>query len=125
MRTAIFRLAAIFALVASALVFGTAASAAPGMGVGGGAVHGGGCADSGPTTLGLTMSYCAKEVQTPSGYANATLHGQITDPTQIPTKTTQLSGFPCYTSYGETFDTQATVTPNGNVNAWCKFTPVG
>jgi hypothetical protein len=108
-------LAATGALVAPAL-----ATAEPG----GGAVVERICPELGPAIIeGFEFTYCADEVQTPSGKANANFHGELTStsPRPAPEKATTVTGFGCDTTYGITEDTRLVVTPSGQVNGTCKL----
>jgi hypothetical protein len=92
-----------------------------------GAVHYANCPDTSFTdTLGgFTFEYCFSDTVTPSGNANAQLHGQLVDPATAPARATKVEGFGCFAGYPSfaeyTADTRLVVTPTGSVNGTCKF----
>lgn len=125
MCTSIVKLVAVVALLAGASTFGTVASAAPGVTTGGADVTSA-CAP-GVLHLGSGLggyyiqNYCQHEVQTPSGNANVSFHADLAAPSTAPDKAVTFTGFICFTSYGPTTDSKATVTPSGEVNGECHY----
>ena len=68
---------------------------------------------------GYTYKVCADIVFTPSGNINASLHGELLDPTTAPSEAVVVRDFPC--AYGDktTYDSQIVITPDGNVEGHC------
>lgn len=73
------------------------------------------------TSDGYAYQVCADIVFTPSGNVNATLHGELLDPSSAPSKAVIVRDFPC--TYGDqtTNDSQIVITPDGSVNGYCRL----
>lgn len=112
MRTALFRLAAIFALVMGALVFGTAASADNTNPNGPQRINQQQCSPAGPDTVCMTIDAVFSTVSTPSGNRNIVGKG-----TECFTITDTATGAPvsstCSTFNGHTLVKDGTTQEDG------------
>lgn len=70
---------------------------------------------------GYAYNVCADIVFTPSGNINATLHGDLLDPTTAPPSAVIVRDFPCEYNGTITYDSQVVITPDGNVNGYCEL----
>jgi len=71
------------------------------------------------TIQGFTFNYLFCEVQTPSGNADAELHGTLVS--APPAEAVRIET-PCFTTYGVT-TAEIEITPSGRVNITCHFSP--
>lgn len=72
-------------------------------------------------SYGIAYQVCADIVFTPSGDVNASLHGALLDPATAPTQTVVVRDFPCVYGNQSTNDSQIVITPDGNVNGYCRL----
>lgn len=71
-------------------------------------------------SVGYTYQVCADIVFTPSGKVNATLHGTLLDPATAPSQAVIVRDFPCEYNNQSANDSQIVITPDGQVNGFCK-----
>ena len=80
------------------------------------------CANNITAALGfgpfIVTSACDHETQTPSGDANRSAHGEVSNP---PSQTVVANNFLCFTSYGGTTDSHLVVTSSGQFSFECHY----
>ena len=70
-------------------------------------------------SVGYTYNVCADITFTPSGDVNATLHGELLDPSTAPSHAVIVRDFPCEYKGEVTYDSEIIITPDGSVNGRC------